>query len=96
MKAIVVIGSEIYGGTIAVVHDATPLGVVVAMCYTPPLGTVVTIHFENTRADETVDELVARAEAVHHGYVGETRMVTLRFLEFVEIVSVAAKIGAPH
>ena len=91
---LVVIGSEIYGDSFAVARNVSAGGILVEMTYAPPLGTVVTVHFQHVHDDERVDEIVARAEVKHHHYLnftgsGEeaasTRAIGLRFLEFVEL-----------
>src|SRR5882762_2276768 len=63
---IVVIGSELYGDAVAVARNISAGGVLVEMSYAPPLGTVVTVHFQNLRDDDQLDEMVARAEVKHH------------------------------
>ncbi len=89
---LVVIGSELYGETVAIARNVSAGGILVEMSYAPPLGTVVTVHFQNARADDLIDEIVARAEVKHHHYLnfsgsGEaaaSRAIGLRFLEFVD------------
>lgn len=79
---LVVIGSELYGDSFAIARNISAGGLLVEMSYAPPLGTVVTVHFQYVRdADipETergglfsargVDEIVARAEVKHHHYL---------------------------
>lgn len=88
---LVVIGSELYGDAVAVARNVSAGGVLVEMSYAPPLGTVVTVHFQYSR-DETVDEIVARAEVKHHHYLNfgsdrdaaSTRAIGLRFIEFID------------
>lgn len=96
---LVVIGSELYGDSFAIARNVSAGGILVEMSYAPPLGTVVTVHFqhvhEGDRGDrgDRIDEIVARAEVKHHHYLnftgsGEpasTRAIGLRFLEFVEL-----------
>jgi hypothetical protein len=94
---LVVIGSELYGDSFAIARNVSAGGILVEMTYAPPLGTVVTVHFQHARGDEKdddkVDEIVARAEVKHHHYLnftgsGEaasTRAIGLRFLEFVDL-----------
>jgi hypothetical protein len=90
---LVVIGSELYGDSVAIARNVSAGGILVEMTYAPPLGTVVTVHFQHAHDDERVDEIVARAEVKHHHYLnftgsGEaasTRAIGLRFLEFVEL-----------
>ena len=85
---IVVIGSELYGDSVAVARNVSAGGILVEMPYAPPLGTVVTVHFRS----ETGDELVARAEVKHHHYLNFTgsgdaasaRAIGLRFVEFLD------------
>lgn len=89
---LVVIGSEIYGDSFAVARNVSAGGILVEMPYAPPLGTVVTVHFQHTRDDDQLDEIVARAEVKHHHYLNFTggndaassRAIGLRFLEFVD------------
>lgn len=87
---VVVIGSELYGDAVAIARNVSSGGVLVEMSYAPPLGTIVTVHFQYAREGDTpiVDELVARAEVKHHHYLnfGESmsRAIGLRFIEFVD------------
>ena len=89
---LVVIGSELYGDTVAVARNISAGGILVEMTYAPPLGTVVTVHFQCVRDDEQLDELVVRAEVKHHHYLNFTggndaasaRAIGLRFLEFID------------
>ena len=89
---VVVIGSELYGDAMAIARNVSAGGILVEMSYAPPLGTVVTVHFQYQRDGEAVDEIVARAEVKHHHYLnfggGEdaasTRAIGLRFLEFID------------
>jgi hypothetical protein len=89
---LVVIGSEIYGDSCAVARNISAGGILVEMTYAPPLGTVVTVHFQHARDDDQLDEIVARAEVKHHHYLNFTggndaasaRAIGLRFLEFVD------------
>jgi hypothetical protein len=89
---VVVIGSELYGDTVAVARNVSAGGILVEMTYAPPLGTVVTVHFQNARDDEQLDELVVRAEVKHHHYLNfaggndaaSARAIGLRFLEFID------------
>jgi hypothetical protein len=82
---LVVIGSEIYGDTFAVARNISAGGILVEMTYAPPLGTVVTVHFQHVREEEPlepgepggsapggIDELVVRAEVKHHHYLNFT------------------------
>lgn len=88
----VVIGSELYGDTFAIARNVSAGGILVEMSYAPPLGSVVTVHFQHARPDDLMDELVARAEVKHHHYLnfngsGEAagaRAIGLRFIEFVD------------
>lgn len=90
---LVVIGSELYGDSFAIARNVSAGGILVEMTYAPPLGTVVTVHFQHAHEDGRIDEIVARAEVKHHHYLnftgsGEaasTRAIGLRFLEFVEL-----------
>lgn len=89
---VVVIGSELYGDATAIARNVSAGGILVEMSYAPPLGTVVTVHFQNPRGDDLLDELVVRAEVKHHHYLNfgydteaaSTRAIGLRFLEFVD------------
>jgi len=89
---LVVIGSEVYGDAFAIARNVSAGGILVEMCYAPPLGTVVTVHFQHARGEDLMDEIVVRAEVKHHHYLnftgsGEaasTRAIGLRFLEFVD------------
>ncbi|MCX5747542.1 MAG: PilZ domain-containing protein [Proteobacteria bacterium] len=93
---VVVIGSEVYGDTFAVARNISGGGLLVEMPYAPPLGTVVTVHFQYAReGEDDFDEIVARAEVKHHHYLnfneagpdGEaasSRAIGLRFVEFIE------------
>jgi hypothetical protein len=89
---LVVIGSELYGDSNAIARNVSTGGILVEMSYAPPLGTIVTVHFQNARADDLLDEIVVRAEVKHHHYLnfsgsGEaasTRAIGLRFVEFVD------------
>ena len=40
------IGSELYGDSFAVARNVSAGGILVEMSYAPPLGTVVTVHFQ--------------------------------------------------
>ena len=85
---VVVIGSELYGDSVAVARNVSAGGILVEMPYAPPLGTVVTVHFQG----EAGDELVARAEVKHHHYLNfngagdaaSARAIGLRFVEFLD------------
>jgi hypothetical protein len=89
---LVVIGSELYGDSFAIARNVSAGGILVEMSYAPPLGTVVTVHFQHARSEDELDEIVVRAEVKHHHYLnftgsGEaasTRAIGLRFLEFVD------------
>ncbi len=90
---VVVIGSELYGDTHGIARNVSAGGILVEMSYAPPLGTIVTVHFQNARGDELVDEIVVRAEVKHHHYLNfqdgrpeaaSARAVGMRFLEFVD------------
>ena len=91
---LVVIGSELYGDTVAVARNISSGGLLAEMSYAPPLGTVVTVHFQYPR-EEVTDEIVARAEVKHHHYLNftgsrglddaaSTRAIGLRFIEFLD------------
>jgi hypothetical protein len=89
---LVVVGSELYGDTVAVARNVSAGGILVEMTYAPPLGTVVTVHFQHAHDDDRLDELIVRAEVKHHHYLNfsggndaaSSRAIGLRFLEFVE------------
>lgn len=89
---LVVIGSELYGDSFAIARNVSAGGILVEMTYAPPLGTIVTVHFQHARDEDELDEIVARAEVKHHHYLNFTggndaassRAIGLRFLEFVE------------
>jgi hypothetical protein len=49
---LVMIGSELYGDTFAVARNVSAGGILVEMTYAPPLGTVVTVHFQHVRDDD--------------------------------------------
>lgn len=79
---LVVIGSELYGDSFAIARNISAGGCLVEMSYAPPLGTIVTVHFQHVRyADvpeaeraqlmipSAIDEIVARAEVKHHHYL---------------------------
>lgn len=88
----VVIGSELYGDSFAIARNVSAGGILVEMSYAPPLGTVVTVHFQHAHEGDGIDEIVARAEVKHHHYLNftgagdaaSTRAIGLRFLEFVD------------
>ncbi len=90
---LVMIGSEVYGDTVAVARNLSAGGILVEMSYAPPLGTIVTVHFQLRRDESQVDEIVARAEVKHHYYLNfgrnddaaSTRAIGLRFLEFIDL-----------
>jgi hypothetical protein len=89
---LVVIGSELYGDTYAIARNVSAGGILVEMSYAPPLGTIVTVHFQHAREDDQIDEIVVRAEVKHHHYLNFTggndaasaRAIGLRFIEFLE------------
>jgi hypothetical protein len=89
---LVVIGSELYGDTWAIARNVSAGGILVEMSYAPPLGTVVTVHFQHVRSDDLMDEIVVRAEVKHHHFLNfktsdetaATRAIGLRFIEFVD------------
>ena len=88
----VVIGSELYGDTWAIARNVSAGGILVEMSYAPPLGTVVTVHFQHARGDDLMDEIVVRAEVKHHHFLNfkgnedaaASRAIGLRFVEFVD------------
>jgi hypothetical protein len=89
---LVKIGSELYGDSFAIARNVSAGGILVEMTYAPPLGTVVTVHFQHARDEDDLDEIVARAEVKHHHYLNFTggndaasaRAIGLRFLDFVD------------
>jgi hypothetical protein len=89
---LVVIGSELYGDSFAIARNISAGGLLVEMSYAPPLGTVVTVHFQYVREGDVLDEIVARAEVKHHHYLNFTggndaasaRAIGLRFIEFLD------------
>jgi hypothetical protein len=89
---LVVIGSELYGDVFAIARNVSAGGILVEMSYAPPLGTIVTVHFQLIHDDDRMDEIVARAEVKHHHYLNFTgsgeaagaRAIGLRFIEFVD------------
>jgi len=83
---LVVIGSELYGDSFAIARNISGGGCLVEMSYAPPLGTIVTVHFQYVRYAEVseadkaqfcipsgIDEIVARAEVKHHHYLNFAR-----------------------
>lgn len=88
---LVMVGSELYGDTFAVARNVSAGGILVEMSYAPPLGTIVTVHFQHAREADEVDEIVARAEVKHHHYLNFTggndaassRAIGLRFVDFL-------------
>jgi len=89
---LVMIGSELYGDSFAIARNVSAGGILVEMPYAPPLGTVVTVHFQHQRDDEQLDEIIARAEVKHHHYLNfsegndaaSTRAIGMRFIEFLD------------
>ena len=89
---LVVIGSELYGDSFAIARNISSGGLLVEMSYAPPLGTIVTVHFQHAREGDVLDEIVARAEVKHHHYLNFTggndqssvRGIGLRFIEFID------------
>src|SRR5690606_27774228 len=87
---------ELYGDSFAIARNISAGGLLVEMSYAPPLGTIVTVHFQyvrDTGGDEPVlDEIVARAEVKHHHYLNfnagsdaaSTRGIGLRFVAFID------------
>ena len=59
----VVLGSELYGETVAVARNISAGGMLVQCADILPMGSVVTVHFQIGDSD---DEIVARAEVKHH------------------------------
>jgi hypothetical protein len=92
---LVVIGSELYGDAFAIARNISGGGLLVEMSYAPPLGTIVTVHFQYVREggeNPVMDEIVARAEVKHHHYLNfngandaaSSRAIGLRFIEFID------------
>ena len=89
---LVVIGSELYGDAFAIARNISAGGLLVEMSYAPPLGTIVTVHFQHPREGDVMDEIVARAEVKHHHYLNfnggddaaSARAIGLRFIEFID------------
>lgn len=89
---LVMVGSELYGDSFAIARNLSAGGILVEMTYAPPLGTVVSVHFQHARDDDQLDEIVARAEVKHHHYLNFTggndaassRAIGMRFIEFVD------------
>jgi hypothetical protein len=52
---LVVIGSELYGDTVAVARNISAGGILVEMTYAPPLGTVVTVHFQYVHDEDALE-----------------------------------------
>jgi hypothetical protein len=84
----VVLGSELYGETVAVARNISAGGMLVQTPDVLPLGSVVTVHFQIGDSD---DEIVARAEVKHHlclnfASAGDepraARGMGLRFIDF--------------
>lgn len=92
---IVVIGSDLYGDSIAIADDLSAHGVAVLMSYRPPLGTVVTVHFQHVR-ELGMDEMVARAEVISHRASRAADCGFLIGLRFVEFVERAEPVGRLH
>jgi len=106
---VVVIGSELYGDSLAIARNVSAGGILVEMPYAPPLGTIVTVHFQCARdpdpdapdAPGDIDELVVRAEVKHHHYLnfrtgqGDEDCAAARAigLRFVEFLESAAPIA---
>ncbi len=59
----VLVGSEIYGESVAIARNISSGGLLVQAAEVLPLGSVVTVHFQIADTD---DEIVARAEVKHH------------------------------
>jgi hypothetical protein len=70
---LVMIGSEIYGDTFAVARNISAGGILVEMSYAPPLGTVVTVHFQHVREDAPPEESEIGAHRGAHGSRDATR-----------------------
>src|SRR5262249_29694628 len=85
----VLVGSELFGDTMAVARNISAGGMLVEMAEPLPLGSVVTVHFLCTRDDGQTDELIARAEGKHHYCLtcggadsGPPPAIGLKFLAF--------------
>lgn len=98
---LVLIGSELYGDAQAIARNISAGGILVEMSYAPPLGSVVTVHFQHARGDDQLDEIVARAEVKHHHYLNftgasdaaSTRAIGLRFLDFLDLGDAGERIA---
>ena len=87
----VLLGSEVYGETVAVARNISSGGMLVQSNDILPLGSVVTVHFQIGDSD---DEIVARAEVKHHMCLNfsaaggdeplSARGMGLRFIDFDE------------
>ena len=87
----VLLGSELYGETVAVARNISAGGMLVTSNDILPLGSVVTVHFQIGDSD---DEIVARAEVKHHLCLNfavaggdeplSARGMGLRFIDFDE------------
>jgi len=87
----VIVGSELFGEARAIARNISIGGMLVEMTSPLPLGSVVSVHFQITREDGSIDEIVARAEVKHHyclnyaaaiGDERSARATGLRFLDF--------------
>ena len=58
---LVVIGSELYGDSFAIARNMSAGGILVEMSYAPPLGTVVTVHFQYAREGDELRTRSSRA-----------------------------------
>ena len=67
---LVMIGSELYGDTVAVARNISAGGILVEMTYAPPLGTVVTVHFQHVRDEETLERSETGAPDASAGGTG--------------------------
>ncbi len=103
---VVVIGSELYGDAHAIARNVSAGGILVEMTYAPPLGTVVTVHFQlihpgeagDPDAEDEIDEIVVRAEVKHHHYLnfggGDQEQASSRAIgmRFLEFVDLGERI----
>jgi hypothetical protein len=67
---LVMIGSELYGDTVAVARNISAGGILVEMSYAPPLGTVVTVHFQHVRDDQPEPGINEPRDAARGGVNG--------------------------
>ena len=83
---LVVVGSELFGNSFGVVRWFSMPRMIVDMEVRPPVGLLVTVHFQHVR-DDGNDEIVARCTVDRHLQVGEEEggdgLVVMRVQDFV-------------